>query len=181
MRPTPLVRLGTALVLVGAAAAASGCGSAETTLADASGRNPFRVSARASFDRTQDLARTETLRITVTNEEDQRRVPDVGIVLEGLGRTISGDDNGAGAVSDPRRPIWIVDGPPKGASTAYTNTWSLGALPPGEQRTFTWRLTPVVPGKHVVRWRVVGGLDQDAPVKAFGGVARGSFRVTIAD
>jgi hypothetical protein len=181
MRASPLLRLGSALVLVGAAAAVSGCGSAETTLADASGGTPFRVSAQARFDRTQDLSRTETLRITVTNEEDQRRVPDVGIVLEGLGRAISGDDNGAGAVSDPRRPIWIVDAPPKGASTAYSNTWSLGALPPGEQRTFSWRLTPVVPGKHVVRWRVVGGLEQAAPVKGFGGVASGAFRVTIAD
>ena len=181
MSPSPPIRLGTALVLAGCAAALSACGSEEKTLVDASKGTPFRVSAKASFDRTQELAGAETLRITITNEEDRRRIPDGGVVLEGLGRTIEDQDNGAGRVSDPRRPIWIVDEPPRGASTAYVNTWSMGPLKAGEQRTFTWRLTPVVAGEHTVRWRVVGGLSERAPVKAFGGASSGTIKVTVAD
>ncbi|MGX6446988.1 hypothetical protein ACVU7I_02795 [Patulibacter sp. S7RM1-6] len=178
----PSAGLGLAALAAGGALALSACGgSSEATVVDASKGRPFRVSAIASFDRSQTLARTETLTIRVTNEERGRSLPNVSIVLDGLTRTIASADDGAGRVSDPRRPLWIVDEPPKGGATAYVGTWSLGRLKAGEQKVFRWRLTPVVAGEHRLRWRVAGGLEQDGPVRAYGGPAKGRFDVVVGD
>lgn len=182
-RPRPARgTLPTATLLVGLACGIglTACGS-EAKIVDASKGRPFEVSAKATFARSQALANVEELRITVRNA-DSRALPDVAVTLDGLTRDIQVADNGAGRTADPRRPVWIVDGPPKGAATAYSGTAALGRLEPGGSKTFTWQLTPVVAGRHTLRWRVAAALDADGPVRAAGsGRTRGSFRVTVAD
>ena len=49
-------------------------------------------------------------------------------------------------LADPNRPVWIVDDGPRGGETAYTNTWALGRVAPGQTKTFEWRVTPVEAG-----------------------------------
>ena len=110
----------------GIVVAVGGCGGDDPKIEDASGGNDFRVSARASFDERQDLARTRTLRITVRNEEQHRTLPDVAVVLKGLQRRIPAGDNGAGRVADPRRPIWVLDEPPD--VVTWSKKFQLGGL-----------------------------------------------------
>lgn len=182
-RPRPARgTLPTATLLVGLACGVglTACGS-EAKIVDASEGRPFAVSTKATFARSQRLANVEELKITVRNE-DTRALPDVAVTLDGLTRETRGADNGAGRTADPRRPVWIVDVPPKGAASAYSGTAALGSLAPGKAATFTWQLTPVVAGRHALRWRVSGALDADGPVRAAGsGRTRGTFRVTVAD
>jgi hypothetical protein len=159
----------------------SACGGDDDAITDASGGQPFSVSAKASFDDSQKLSNAETLKITVKNT-DTRPLPEVAVVVEGLNRTIPSQDNGAGRVSDPRRPVWVVDVPPKGGTTAYVDTWALGRLAPGASKTFTWSLTPVVAGRHRLRWRTAAALDEDGPVRASGGGrTSGTFDVDVSD
>lgn len=181
-RPTrrPLTGV-SALALVTCAAGLTACGGGDADLKDASGGRPFAVSAQASFAKDQKLANVEKLTITVKNA-DTRPVPDVAVTLGGLQRTIPVADNGAGRVADPRRPIWVVDVPPKGGTTAYVGTWALGQLAPGATKTFTWQLTPAVAGEHDVTWRVSGDLDEDGPVRAAsGGATSGTLVTDVAD
>jgi hypothetical protein len=182
-RPRPARRtLPTASVLAALACGVglTACGS-EAKIVDASDGRPFAVSAKATFAKSQRLANVEELRVTVTNE-DTRALPDVAVVLSGLGREISVADNGAGRTADPRRPVWIVDAPPAGGQTAYAGTSALGRLAAGARRTFVWQLTPVVAGTHRLTWRVAAALDADGPVRAAGGGrTKGSFRVRVAD
>ncbi|MCK9249682.1 MAG: hypothetical protein M0P31_12015 [Solirubrobacteraceae bacterium] len=168
------------LGIAGCALLLTACGSEAPDIEDASDGRPFAVSVTADFEERQELAGTETLRITVRNQDD-RTLPDVSVVLDGLQRTIASEDNGAGRIADPRRPIWVVDAPPAGSTTAYVNTWALGPLPQGESKTFRWKLTPVVPGTHDVEWRVSGGVDSDAPVRASRGETEGTFKVRVAE
>lgn len=165
--------------VAGCALLLTACGSEAPDIEDASDGKPFAVSVTASFEEGQELAKTETLKVTVRNE-DSRTLPDVSVVLDGLQRTIASEDNGAGRVADPRRPIWVLDAPPAGATTAYVNTWALGPLPEGASKTFRWKLTPVVAGSHKVTWRVAGGVDSNAPVEATRGTTKGTFSVRVS-
>jgi len=64
--------------------------------------------------------------------------------------------------------------------TAYSNTWALGPLKPGQSVTFKWKVTPVKAGMHVVHWEVAAGLNGKARARlADGSVPQGSFTVTI--
>ncbi len=79
--------------------------------------------------------------------------------------------------------------PPGGGQTAYVNTWSLGALAPGQLRTFVWRVTPVKSGLHRVDFAVAAGLAGNARAHlSVNGVPQGEgrapvghFTVAIAD
>ncbi|MDO9408717.1 hypothetical protein [Patulibacter sp.] len=181
-RPSrPALRTLAGLALIASTTGLTACGGERAEVRDASDGRPFAVSARASFAKDQRLANVEELRITVKND-DSRALPDVGIVLQGLNRSIPVADNGAGRVADPRRPVWVVDSPPSGGTTAYVGTWALGRLAPGASKTFRWQLTPTVAGKHAIRWRAVAGLDEDGPVKADAGSrTSGRLAVDVAD
>ncbi len=73
-------------------------------------------------------------------------------------------------------------GGPGGAVTAYSNTWALGSLRPGKSATFTWHLTAVQAGTHVVNWRIAAGLNGKAKaVDSSGGPPEGRFTVTISN
>jgi hypothetical protein len=72
-------------------------------------------------------------------------------------------------------------GGPGGAVTAYSSTWALGALAPGNSVTFNWHVTAVQAGAYVVHWRISAGLNGKArAVSASGGPPRGTFAVNIA-
>lgn len=72
-------------------------------------------------------------------------------------------------------------GGPGGAVTAYSNTWALGPLAPGQTARFDWHLTAVQPGTHVVQWVVAAGLNDNAKaVSPAGGPPQGSFTVHIS-
>jgi hypothetical protein len=60
------------------------------------------------------------------------------------------------------------------------NTWALGPLAPGATRTFVWHVTAIDPGLHIVRYRVVAGLNGKARAQLEGGAApEGTFRVNV--
>jgi hypothetical protein len=137
----------------------------------------------ASFPARQRLADATELRVTVRNS-GPRTIPDVAV-------TLTSDDAKGGAgfstraeqpgLADPTQNLWIVDAPPRGAQTALVSTWALGPLRAGRTASFVWRVTPVVAGSHVVRYRIGAGLDGRAVAQTAGGDEPGGvFRVTVA-
>ena len=65
--------------------------------------------------------------------------------------------------------------------TAYSNTWALGPLRPGKTAQFSWKLTAVSPGRHVVAWQVAAGLNGRAKaVLGNGSRPQGTFAVQIS-
>jgi hypothetical protein len=74
-------------------------------------------------------------------------------------------------------------GGPGGAATAYSNTWALGPLSPGQSAKFAWHLTAVQSGNYKVHWQVAAGLNGKAKaVAAVGNSAppEGSFAVKVS-
>ena len=84
-------------------------------------------------------------------------------------------------LADPERAVWIIDSSPSGGQTAYTNTWALGRLPPGQTRRFVWRVTAVKAGTHTVKWQVAAGLNGKAKANLAGNRApAGSVTVDVS-
>lgn len=112
-------------------------------------------------------------------------------------------------LANDSRPAWIVDqapdpktapcpktvnedqyngpdfstcsGGPGGAVTAYSNTWALGQLAPGQTATFDWHVTAVQAGTHIVAWQIAAGLNGKAKAVTSAGVQpSGSFTVNIS-
>lgn len=158
---------------------AAGCGGDAVEVTDASGGRPFAVAARASFATTQRLSRTKTFDVVVTNR-DSRSYPNVTVELGGLQTRDADLDNGAGPISDARRPVWIVDATPSGASDTYERVWSLGRLAPGARKVFRWKLTPALEGRHALTWTVTAAVDERAPMRGVDGSrSKGRFDVRI--
>ena len=173
------------------AVAASGCGGGEAQDADEpSGTYPVDIIS-ATFPAKQRLADNSVLAITVRNAGDK--------VIPNLATTIRAGDNSGEAttsgnaqafaeaseqpgLADPSRPVWVLDEGPRGGVTAYTNTWALGRLKPGEQKTFRWRVTAVKSGVHSIRYEVAAGLDGKAKAVLSGGSRRpqGAFTIDIS-
>lgn len=162
--------LGLAAVL-----AASGCGDDEgQAAAERSGNYRVEI-VDATFPTRQRLARQERLVIAVRNAGSQA-LPNVAVTVSSFARRSERRD-----LADPRRPMWIVDGAPAGADTAYTDTWALGRLPPGQTRRFAWRVTPIQAGTHRVRYRVAAGLSGRAMAVLEGHEApEGEFTVDVS-
>ena len=160
---------------------AAGCGGGGSQRQDADeprGSWTVRV-VDAEFPSTQRLAKQETMRITVRND-DERAVPNLAVTVEGFSRRSE-----QAGLADPTRPVWILDDGPRGGTTAYTNTWALGRVAPGATKSFEWRATPVVasPSGEPFRlsWRVSAGLDGKAKAKLpSGGVPQGTFAVNVS-
>ena len=71
-------------------------------------------------------------------------------------------------------------GGPGSAVTAYTNTWALGRLAPGQTARFEWAVTAIKPGRHVVAYQVAAGLNGKAKAVASDGTApTGVFHVKV--
>ena len=138
----------------------------------------------ASFPAEQQLADATTMKISVRNA-DTKTLPNVAVTVAtqpgksgGAAQAFSADI-GDTAVSDPSRPIWIVDEGPKGGDTSYTNTWALGPLKAGQTKDFQWKVTAVKPGAYTIDYSVSPGLTGKA--KPAGGRTSGVFNVTIDD
>lgn len=168
----------TALVVMALGLAA--CGGAPRQDADEP-RRDFRATAEASLDRSQRLAEPSDLVITVRNM-DSEAMPDVSVTLQGLTRNIPRTASSQ-RIGSPARPIWVVDEQPQGAPVANRTTWTMGRLAPGAERTFRWKLAPVVAGEHRIRYRVAAGVEGNATARddAGGGPLGGSLDVSISD
>ena len=172
-------------VLIAALAVLSGCGGGESQDANEA-EGTFRVDVTdASFPAKQTIAEQSTMRIRVRNPGDEA-LPNVAVTVETKGKrpgdgpvafAQSADDE---RLADPNRPVWVLDQEPKGGTSAYANTWSLGPLAGGQTATFEWKVTAVEPGDYSIAYRVAPGLDGKARL-ANGSKARGTFAVTVSD
>ena len=151
-----------ALRLIAAPAAAlvvlatAACGGGASQGADEPS-GTYRVAiVRSSFPVRQRVAAPTRLVIDVRNT-GRKTVPDVAVTVDAFSSPSERTD-----LADAQRPVWIVDRPPEGSTTAYTDTWALGPLAAGETKRFVWRLTPVQPGTHRLEYRVAAGLTGQA-------------------
>jgi hypothetical protein len=164
-------------IAAGAAAlAVAGCGGgARQDAAEPSGT--FQVDVvDASFPTKQHLAKPERFVIAVRNN-GQRAVPNVAVTV-----TSFASRSRQPGLADPSRAVWVIDAAPPGGDTAYTNTWALGRLAPGETRRFVWRVTAVQAGTHTVKWQVAAGLNGKAKATLSGNRApAGSVTVDVSD
>jgi hypothetical protein len=173
-----------AAALAALAAVAAGCGGDRQDADEPSGQFRVQVTA-AHFPARQSLSQESLLRIAVRNA-DRRSLPDVAVTVETRPKGSSGTapeafgaaDTGDTRLADDARPVWILDDQPANGETAYTNTWALGTMSPGETKTFRWKLLPVKAGRYTVAWHVSPGLDGKARA-ARGERVRGTFDVTI--
>jgi hypothetical protein len=165
-----------ALVAGTAALAVAGCGGGERQ--DASEPSgTFQVDVvRASFPTKQHLAKPERFVIAVRNSGD-KTVPNVAVTVNSFA-----ERSEQAGLADPERAVWIIDAGPSGGQTAYTNTWALGRLAPGQTRRFVWRVTAVKAGTHTVKWQVAAGLNGKAKATFSGNRApAGSVTVDVSD
>ena len=184
-----------AMLLLGALSAcfallADGCGGARQDAHEPKGNFTVRI-LRASFPARQSIARPTHLLLRVKNTGSET-VPDIAVSLDSLSYSENYPELAAS-----KRPIWAIEAgpgaipkrlvptqtvsPAGGSQTAYVNTWALGPLAPGHTQTFLWRLTPVKPGLHIVRYTVAAGLAGKARAQLADGVpATGHFIVHIA-
>jgi len=138
-----------ALVVLGAAA----CGGGASQGADEPS-GTYRVAiVRSSFPVRQRVAAPTRLVIDVRNT-GHKTVPDVAVTVDAFSSASERTD-----LADAQRPVWIIDRAPAGSTTAYTNTWALGPLAAGATKRFVWRVTPVQPGTHRLRYRIAAGLN----------------------
>ena len=173
------------LLTTAAALGLAACGGQSQDANEPSGQ--FHVAiAKASFPHKQAISQSTTLRIEVKNNERKRSIPIVAVTVEtrphvagaaplAFGEAKTSDTR----LADNAKPVWILDTPPKGGESAYTNTWALGPMFAGETKTFVWHLVPVKPGTYDVSYRISPGLTGKATV-AQGERARGSFHVSIS-
>ena len=170
--------------LIATLVAVSGCGGESQSDNEPEGSYKLEV-ADASFPAEQGIAQQATMKIAVRNPE-QKTVPNVAVTVEtkgggsGEGQTAFGQKASDSRLADPNRPIWILDEEPRGGTSAYANTWTLGPLKGGETKTFEWQLTAVEPGRYSLAYRVAPGLDGKARL-ADGSKARGTFDVKVID
>jgi hypothetical protein len=165
------------IALAGCAALVAGCGGGESARQDADEpEGTWTVDVvEAEFPRSQRLAEQETLRIRVRNTAD-RAMPNVAVTVDSFTRRSE-----QAGLADPNRPVWVVDDGPRGGTTAYTNTWALGRMAPGQTKTFEWRVTPVEAGTHRVSYRIAAGLDGKAKARLDGGDRpEGTFTVKVS-
>ncbi|MGI8715561.1 MAG: hypothetical protein ACR2NR_20750 [Solirubrobacteraceae bacterium] len=188
---------------VAATLAVTACGSgANQAVHEPRGRFPVAVRT-ASFPSAQKLSEHTHLVIAVRNSGHQT-IPDVAVTICNVTCSFpapKGEGTSAQAfastidqpyVADPSRPIWIVDRGPgpcgyscrnggQGAAvTAYSNTWALGRLKPGQTARFDWAVTSVQAGRHVVAWEVAAGLNGKArAVLGNGSRPHGTFAVHV--
>jgi hypothetical protein len=172
------------VALAAALLVTAGCGGKRQDADEPSGR--FDVSVvGARFPARQTIAQRTLLRIAVKNS-DKRTVPNVAVTVatrpahSGAAPIAFGEADVDTRLADTAKPVWILDRAPAGGESAYTNTWSLGQMFPGEIKTFTWHLTAVKAGTYTIAYRVSPGLNGKARVESAED-ARGVLRASISD
>ena len=163
----------------------AGCGGGQRQdVSEPKGTYKLEV-ADAKFPASQSIAESSKMTIRVRNA-DSKPAPNVAVTVEtaaktaGQGTSAFGQREDDQRLSDPDRPVWVVDEGPKGGDSAATNTWALGTLKAGQTKEFTWKVTAVEPGSYTLRYRVAPGIQGRARI-ARGGRTSGIFRVQIQD
>jgi hypothetical protein len=174
---------GLLLVAVGAA----GCGGGNPQdVNEPKGKFPIQV-VRATFPPSQRIAQNSELVIAVRNA-GRKKVPNVAVsILSAEANAPAEAQAFEEASSEPglaesSRPVWVVNQGPPGGVTAYTNTWALGTLRPGQVRTFVWKVTAVKSGIHSIKYKVAAGLNGKARAVVPGSDQEpaGQFTIRIA-
>jgi hypothetical protein len=130
----------------------------------------------ASFPGRQRLADEVEFRITVRNA-DSRAIPNLAVTVDGFDQRRESP-----GLADPQRPVWVIDEGPDNATTAFTDTWSVGEVPEGDSRTLVWKVSAVRAGTYSLRWRVGAGLDGKAKATLpDGDPASGSFIARVSE
>lgn len=170
------------------AAGVVGCGGGERLDANEAEASYDVTVVDAKFPKVQHLAEESNLVITVRND-DTETIPNVAVTLKGLQTKSQNPD-----VQDPNRPVFVIDGEaaeiggyqevklaaPEGGQTALVDTWALGELEPGAEKTFRWRLTAVKPGPFELDYAVAAGLGGKAKAVGPGDAQpKGAFKGTI--
>ena len=156
--------------------AAAGCGGDKQDADEPEGTWKVEV-VDASFPGRQRLADESELRIQVRNA-DSRAIPNLAVTVDGFSMRNEGQQD----LSDPQRPIWVVEQGPDNSNTAYTNTWAVGQVPEGQTRTLVWKVSAVRAGTYTLRFRVAAGLDGKAKaVSTDGSEPSGSFIARVSD
>jgi len=161
--------------LVASTVALVACGGSSENQASDETSGTFKVDLAAQFPRRQKLAENQTFTLRVVNRSTEA-IPNITATVNGFWRrsTQAGEQ-------DPQDAVWIVNRGPVGGVTALTNTWALGAIPAGGEKTFIWHVTPMIPGPHLVRYRVDASLyGKSTAVLASGGEPEGRIRVAIS-
>jgi hypothetical protein len=159
-------------------AVASGCGGNDRQDAhEPKGTYDVKV-VNASFPSQQKLAEHTTMRIAVRNEGDET-VPNVAVTVGRNGKQTFTYQSQQPGLADPTRPIWVVDEPPRGGTTAYVDTWALGRLAPHQTKTFKWGVTAVRAGTYTIDYAVAAGLNGNAKVRQAD--AGGTFHVDVTE
>jgi hypothetical protein len=181
-----------AAVLAGACAVVgtSGCGAARQDAREVKGDFAMEV-VKVSFPKRQSIARPASLELQVRNV-GSRTAPSVAVAIDSFYYTEDYPE-----LASTQRPVWVIEqGPgtpaktpvqsqavnaPGGAETAYVNTWTLGALAPGQTQTFVWRVTPVRAGMHTVHFTIAAGLAGRARAQTPSGApVQGALSANIA-
>jgi len=169
---------------------ASGCGGARQDAHEPSGTFTLQV-VKSSFPAAQAVARPATLELVVRNG-GASTAPNVAVTVDSFYYNSTFPE-----LASRQRPIWVIErgpgevpeppvqseavSPPGGGQTAYVNTWALGPLTAGSERTFIWRVVPVTPGQRTVHFAVAAGLAGKAKAAlASGGAVGGEFSIDIA-
>jgi len=173
------------MVALAATVLVAGCGGSPRQDEDEpSGSYRLEVTG-ARFPASQSIADTALMVVRVRNA-DSKAAPNVAVTVEtdpakaGSGTVAFGQRVDDDRLSDPERPVWVVNEGPTGGDSAATNTWALGRLGAGETKTFTWKVTAVEAGNYTIKYRISPGLNGKAKL-ASGGRTEGSFKVTIDD
>ncbi len=149
------------------------------------------MSVDASFPGKQKLAKRSTLKIDVRNTGPST-IPNITVTVRGF--YFKQRQPG---LADNRRPVFAINGVPKelagfpeskeaapqGGETNYVDTWALGPLKSGREKSFKWSVTAVRAGAYRLRYVVAAGLDGKAKAEDDdgGGVPTGVFAGTVAD
>jgi len=182
---------------IAASFALSACGGSGSRqdAAEPAGVFPVQVTI-ARFPTVQRLSEHTRLVIAVRNT-GRKAIPNIAVTITDPQRGTSvrafAQYNNMGGLSNHNRPVWIVDrypgpcrfscaaGGPGAAVTAYSNTWALGRLRPGDTATFSWSVTAVTPGVHEIQYEVAAGLNGKAKARlSGGGVPQGRFKVAVS-
>ena len=159
-RPARTARIGACVALAAALSALGGCGGDERR-DEPSGTYDIVVE-QARFAPRQHLAERSSFVLRVRNA-GERAIPNLVVTLRGF------SDGSDADRSAPRRDLWIVDDPPRGTTTSIDDTWAAGTLAAGATRTLRWVVTPVVAGRHRLRYAIAPGLAGSARARLAGG------------
>jgi hypothetical protein len=183
----------------------SACGSGSGSSSEQNAGEPhgnFPAQVRSSFPTHQRLAQATAMVVSVKNT-GRATMPDVAVTVtnpqygdaaQSFGVLIPENAAGQPILASRSRAVWIINqapGPcgysckhlgPGGAATAYSDTWALGRLAPGQTATFKWHLTAIQAGTYKVRYQVAAGLNGYAKAVTTDGLpVNGSYAVTISN